>query len=495
LLKHIFKCFIATGLMVASLVAFGGAVGTPPKSAILLEECRLESAASRGAATARCGWFDVAENRDSPSNKHIRIHVAVISALRKQALPDPVFIVSGGPGQAASDFYLSASGTFERLRRDRDIVVIDQRGTGKSQRLDCELPDDLESTRFDRELLQRSTRECLAKLVGDPRFYTTSIAVRDLEDIRVALGYQQINLYGISYGTRVVQHYLRRYPQQVRTAVLDGVVPVETILGPEIAPAAQNSLDAILTRCAKQKACRLAYPNIAEEFRALRTRLKRGSIAISIPDPRTSVPTPLEFGEAHMAVALRLLSYSDDTASLLPFLIHEAAHDRPQVMAAQALMVARRVGDQMANGMHNAVVCTEDVPFMRKEALADPAITQSYLGNIFIEALQASCAVWPQGVIDPDFHSPLRSDVPTLLLSGENDPVTPASFGVQALKSFTHGRHLVFTGQGHGQLNSQCGMSLITRFVERMSVDQLDTECIARVLPTPFMLDANGPAP
>jgi alpha-beta hydrolase superfamily lysophospholipase len=148
----------------------------------------------------------------------------------------------------------------------------------------------------------------------------------------------------------------------------------------------------------------------------------------------------------------------------------------------------------VANGMHNAVVCTEDVPFISKTALADPAIAQSYLGGILTDALQAGCEVWPQGALDADFHAPLRSDVPTLLLSGENDPVTPASFGEQALKSYAHGKHLVFAGQGHGQLNSLCGMQLISRFIESLSVEQL-VECVARVAPAPFMLDANGPAP
>jgi pimeloyl-ACP methyl ester carboxylesterase len=464
------------------------------QSPIQLAECRLESTNSRGAISAQCGWFEVAEDRETPNSKHIRVHVAVVRALRKRPLPDAVFLVSGGPGQAASDFYLSSYQTFEMLRRDRDIVVVDQRGTGMSQRLDCNLPDDLDAARFDRELLQRSTRECLNKLPGDPRFYSTSVAVRDLEEIRAALGYAQINLYGISYGTRVVQHYLRHYPKQVRAAVLDGVVPVETILGPEIGPAAQRSFDAILARCANEAACHKAFPNITDEFRALLAQPTRGPMTITIADPRTAIPSTMKFTEAHLSVAVRILSYSDITASLLPFLIHEAAHNRPQALAAQALMVAQSIGDQVANGMHNAVVCTEDVPFFNSAMLDNPAIKDSYLGRVMTDSLQASCAVWPQGVLDADFHAPLSSNVPTLLLSGENDPVTPASFGEQALKAYSRGKHLVFAGQGHGQLNSACGARLIRAFIETLSVASLE-DCVPRVLPMPFMLNANGPAP
>lgn len=463
-------------------------------TSLQLEPCRLASGTARATVEARCGWFDVAENREDAKSKRVRIHVAVVPALRKQALPDPVVVISGGPGQGASDFYLSSANAFESLRRDRDVVVIDQRGTGKSQRLDCKLPDELETERFDKALLQRFTRECLEKLPGDPRFYSTSVAVRDLDEIRAALGYVQINLYGISYGTRVAQHYLRRYPKQVRAVVLDGVVPVETILGPEIAPAAQRSLDTILARCASDSACNKSFPNLATEFRSLRSKLENQSIPVTLPDPRTAKTHTLQFSATHLAIAVRLLSYADETASLLPFLIHEAANGRPQSLAAQALLVSQSIGSQIANGMHNAVVCTEDVPFMRLEALSDPAITQSYLGPIFTEALQAACEIWPKGEMDSDFHAPLLSDVPTLLLSGQNDPVTPSSFGELASKSFTKGKHWVFPGQGHGQFGSYCGNRLLTRFIESLASESVG-DCVAQMSPAPFMLDANGPSP
>ncbi len=496
MLKHISTLCIsilwtAVGLAVGSSTA----ISAPGKPALALEDCRLESTIGRGSATARCAWYEVAEDRDSTTSKRIRIRVAVIPALRKQALPDPLFIVSGGPGQAASDFFLSSSSAFEELRRDRDIVVIDQRGTGKSQRLDCALPDELESARFDAELITKYTRACLHKLNGDPRFYSTSVAVRDLDEIRAALGYQQINLYGISYGTRVVQHYLRRYPKQVRTAVLDGVVPVDIALGPEVAPAAQQALDAILNRCVTQADCGQTYPHVKDEFAQLRARLARSPIAMTIPDPRSAVATPLEFSYLHLAVAVRLHSYTDDTASLLPYLIHEAAQDRPQALAAQALLVSRSLGEQIANGMHNAVVCTEDVPFIPKEALADAAIEQSYLGRVFVDSLQAMCSVWPRGVIDADFHAPLISDVPTLLLSGENDPVTPAKYGERAARSFKQGQHIVVPEQGHGQLNSPCVSRIMARFIEQASITNLDTRCVAKQAAAPFMLNATSPGP
>jgi pimeloyl-ACP methyl ester carboxylesterase len=477
------------GWLIATSNATAASVSLP------LEDCQLASETARGDAKARCGWFEVAENRDDPSSKGIRIHVAVIPALRKQPLTDPLFIISGGPGQAASDFYLSSAGAFERLRSDRDLVIVDQRGTGKSQQLQCTLPDEFESVTFDKALLQRYARECLQSLPGDPRYYTTSVAVRDLDEIRQALGYEKINFYGVSYGTRVAQHYLRRYPQHVRAVILDGVVPVELALGPTIAVHAQQALDTLLTRCEADTACSTAFPNITATFSRLRSELGQQSVPISIPDPRTAKVTPLDFTAMHMAAALRMLSYSDDTASLLPFLIHEAAQQRPQAMAAQALLVSRNLRDQMAMGMQNAVICTEDVPFISDAAQNDPAIAASYLGRVFLDVLRANCDVWPRGVIDADFHAPLTSTVPALLLSGDNDPVTPASFGEQAVQGYSQGKHIVFAGQGHGQLSSRCGVSLIRRFIESGTTASLDTSCVAQVVPAPFIIDANGPMP
>lgn len=462
---------------------------------LTLQDCRLESTVARGDADGRCGWFEVAENRANPDSTRIRIHVAVIPAVRKQALLDPLFIISGGPGQAASDFYLSSAGAFERLRSDRDLVIVDQRGTGKSNVLQCKLPDEFDSAAYDKALVQRYARECVEKLPGDPRYYTTSVAVRDLDEIRQALGYDKINFYGVSYGTRVVQHYLRRYPTQVRAAVLDGVVPVELALGPTIAVHAQDALDRILQRCASDSACNTAFPNLAESFTRLRNELNAAAMTVSIPDPRTAKLTSLDFTAAHLAVALRLLSYSDDTASLLPFLIDQAAQRRPHAVAAQALLVSRNLKDQMAMGMQYAVICTEDVPFISAAAKADPAIAASYIGRVLLDTLETTCEQWPRGELDADFHAPLSSEAPTLLLSGDNDPVTPASFGEQASQQYSRGKHVVFAGQGHGQLTSRCGVSLVRRFIASGSVENLDTSCVAQVLPAPFMLDANGPAP
>jgi pimeloyl-ACP methyl ester carboxylesterase len=481
--------------MIASYLGLALVASRSEAATLLLTDCELTSDVVKGSATGRCGFYAVPEDRSNPASKAVQLHVAVIPALRKEALADPVVILTGGPGQAASDFYLSGGAAFERLRRDRDILLIDQRGTGKSNRLDCELPDELTVKEFNLADLPRHTQDCLSKLPGDPRYYTTSVAVRDLEEVRIALGYDKLNLYGISYGTRVAQHYLRRYPNRVRTIALDGVVPVDEVLGPQIGPAAQRAIDALFVRCEESQECSAAFPDLQRRFMALRSQVLQKPIPLVLADPRTGKHTSVEFGAAELTVAIRLLSYSDDSAALLPFLIAEASQRRIGPIAAQAVMVANKLTDQLANGMHNAVLCTEDTPFYTQDMLADSAIDSAYMGRTFVDTLAAGCNVWPRGVMDEDFHAALKSEVPALLLSGEHDPVTPARFGERAVKAYPNGRHIVFKGQGHGQFGSRCGASLLTRFIQTANATRLDAECVDRVSPTPFMLNANGPSP
>lgn len=421
--------------------------------------------------------------------------MAVIPALRLQPKEDALFILSGGPGQAASDFYLSIAPAFARIRRDRDIVIVDQRGTGRSNRLDCELPEEAQVGAVDEQRLRAAVRECLRVLPGDPRYYTTSIAVRDLEEIRAALGYETISLYGVSYGTRVAQHYMRRYPARVRSAVLDGVVPADLPLGPDVALASQRALDAIFARCAADQHCNLAFPDIAPRFAELHRTLRAQPAKAMIADPLTGARVEATLGETELNAAVRLLTYSDETGSLLPLLIHEAQAARPEPLAAHFLMIRDVFEKQLAQGMHFAVVCSEDAPRWSSDAASDDAATNTYMGVSFMRAMRTICAEWPRGPVDDDFGARLTNDIPTLILSGGDDPATPASYGAQVLPGLTHGRHLVLEGQGHGQIAVGCVPRLAARFIDSASTQALDEACVKQVAPTPFMLSLTAPAP
>jgi pimeloyl-ACP methyl ester carboxylesterase len=473
--------------------AIGAAFAEEP---LPLADCRLESALAGGSTAARCGRYRVRENRDDPQSKELQLHVAVIPALRLEPAEDPLFILSGGPGQAASDFYLSVAPAFARIRRDRDLVLVDQRGTGRSNRLDCTLPDDSEFVALDPPKLQAIVRECLASLPGDPRHYTTSVAVRDLEEIRAALGYRTLNLYGISYGTRVAQHYMRRYPQRVRTAILDGVVPPETALGPDVAIEAQRAIDSTLQRCLREAGCAREFPEILAQFSALQDRLRKEPVTISIPHPLTGSLTNTRLDVARLGAAVRLLSYADETVSTLPLLIHEAQSLRePQALAAQYLRIENDVEQQIAEGMHFAVVCSEDAPRWSQEKVTEEELGRTYMGTAFMSSMRAVCADWPRGPVDADFGKPLSSNVPTLILSGGNDPVTPERYARQIMKGLGKARHLIAAGQGHGQLATGCIPRLAASFIAAGSADEIDDACVRDIRPTPFMLSRSAPAP
>jgi pimeloyl-ACP methyl ester carboxylesterase len=464
--------------------------------ALPLRECRLESTVTAGSVAAKCGAYRVAENRDQPQGKELQLHVAVVPALQLKPAADPLFILSGGPGQAASDLYLSVAPAFARVRRNRDIVLIDQRGTGKSNRLDCTFPEDGDFTLVEPAELHKIVQGCLASLPGDPRFYTTSVAVRDLDEVRAALGYSSINLYGISYGTRVAQHYMRRHPDRVRAVILDGVVPAELALGPDVAIEAQRALDSAFARCAGEERCNRAFPDIARQFHALQERLQAQPERLSIANPLSAAPTAATLGRAELSAAVRLLSYADETVSLLPLLIHEAQSARqPQALAALYLMIKRALDAQFANAMHFSVVCSEDAPRWQQANVSDDALARTYMGTVFMMAMKTICADWPRGPVDADFNQPLRSRTPVLLLSGGGDPITPPRYAEQALAGLSNARHLVLDGQGHGQFGTGCVPRISADFLARGSVVELDDACAANITAAPFMLTRSASAP
>jgi pimeloyl-ACP methyl ester carboxylesterase len=476
-------------------LGFCSAFQTQAAPALKLEDCRLQSELAGGSVAARCGWLAVPENREQPSGKQIRLRVAVIPSLRLEPAGDPLFVLSGGPGQAASDFYISIAPALARVRRDRDIVVVDQRGTGQSNRLDCTFPDDSDVTFSDPAQLRELTRACLAKLPGDPRYYTTSVAVRDLDEVRAALGYGRLDLYGVSYGTRVAQHYMRRYPDRVRVAILDGVVPPQLALGPTAALDAQAAIDSAFARCDSNDECKRAFPNIATTFATLRASVEKQPFRLSIPDPLSAEPTQAQLGSAELGAAVRLLSYSDETVSTLPLLIQEAQSGQPQGLAAQYLMIKRSLDTQIANGMHFAVVCSEDAPRWDGQPVPQSDVAKTYMGETFMTAMRAICEQWPRGSVDEEFSKPLTSAIPTLVLSGGNDPVTPARYAELILPGLSKSKHLLLDGQGHGQIAVGCMPRVVADFISSGDVTSLNDACLRAVGPAPFLLSRSAPSP
>jgi len=463
--------------------------------ALALEDCRIRAGEGYPGIKARCGILERPENPADPESKTLELFVAVVPALNLEPESDPFVPIAGGPGQASSEFYAATARAFEGVRRSRDIVLIDQRGTGRSAAMNCETDEYLDGSELSREQMIELTLDCLDALPHDPRFFTTSVAVEDLEALRIALGYAQFNLYGISYGTRVAQHYLRRYPASTRSVVLDGVVPPQIALGPGIAIKSQNAMNTIFDRCAEDEACNARFPNIHEDFAALIKRLDDNPVTVTMASPLTGVPDEVIFSDAEMAGALRLLSYHPSSIAMIPFLIDEAVNENYQPLAAQFTMIAESMSDALSTGMHNAVVCTEDAPYFAGENVARDALDATYMGPIQLDALDAICSVWPRGVLDEEFKTPVASDVPVLLLSGEADPITPPAYGDLAAVDLENALHLTGKNQGHGLAPRGCMSDIIADFVESTDLETLDTECMERLFAMPFFLDFSGPSP
>ena len=482
LIRHI--ALIALSLLASSTSA--------APDALLLEPCHVTDPAGVLGVDAECGKYTVPENRAQPADRTIELSVVRVPALTGKPAKSAFTVIQGGPGGSSIDLYLSLSFAFEGIRRERDILLVDQRGTGRSAPLRCPSSDALS---LEGELtparIRTETMRCLDGFDADPRFYTTSIAVLDLDNVRSALGYEQLDLYGASYGTRVALHYLRRFPDRVRTLTIDGVTPVDWILGPTIALDAQASLELLFSRCAEAPACADRFGDLGATFARLRASLEGIDSTVSLRDPLTGKADEIEFGSDELAVAVRMLSYQPETRALLPVLIDAAAAGDLAPIAGQALMVMKSLEATLALGMHNAVVCSEDAPFYN----APPSAADTYLGAQQLELLKATCDVWPVGEMDADFHDRFTSDVPALVLSGTDDPVTPPQNGHAAARDLTNAIDLVGDGQGHGIVMRGCMPRLLDEFVKTADAKSLDVTCVEQFGPTPIFTSFTGAEP
>jgi pimeloyl-ACP methyl ester carboxylesterase len=384
------------------------------------------------------------------------------------------------------------------VRRDRDIILVDQRGTGRSHRLDCDYGDENVFERIDDVEVGAANIKCRDELAksSDLRMYTTSVAVGDLDRVRQLFGYERINLYGNSYGTRVAQHYARRYPQSTRTVILDGVVNPEVVLGPAIAIDAERALERILARCMRDAACAKAFTDPAADYHALRAQLEAKPMKTMVSEVATGRPINFDFTARHLSAVLRFASYNDDQAALLPLSLHLARHEGNFTpLASQFRVFAHSLEASFAYGMHNSVACSEDAPLIDSTKLDLPALNATHMGAEQVQQLVEACKDWPKGVVDGDLHKSFKSDAAALLLSGADDPVTPPEYAAIAQRAFADSKHVIVAGHGHGQLGTPCIDRVIENFVAAGSASGLDTRCTEKLKPMPFFITLAGPAP
>jgi len=460
---------------------------------IALTECRLP----RLAQPAQCGTLEVPENRAHPEGRRIKLFVGLLPANTLSPKPDPLFILAGGPGQAASQLAPFAA-QLTALRRTRDIVLIDQRGTGRSAPLDCVAlkPDRRDAFETDPLPRARASTAELALRGTDPAQYTTTAWIADLDAVRASLGYPRINLWGGSYGSRVALEYLRRHPDRVRSIVLDGVAPPAMKISLDVWRTRDRAFDAIVDACKRSRACASAHPDPAATLAALEKELgAKGRTAI-VTDPQTGAPIEVPMTFDLVIGALQPLTYLPELASLIPEVLDRARDGDYAPLVAASLVVTADLAEQMNAALHYSVTCAEDVPRVGADERART------LAGIRAKGLAARvlavCDLWPRGTMPADFAAAVTSDKPVLLLSGGLDPVTPPQYADEVAKTLRNSRHIVAAGYGHIVSAHGCAPRLLNAFVDDAGFGRLPAECIERLEMSarpPFFPDRLAPQP
>ncbi len=465
--------------------------------ALTLTACDLAQPNSALSTAAWCTDFPVPENRADPHSRTIKLKLAVLRASAQVASKDMLTFLAGGPGQAATDSASQIAAMLKPLLAHRDVLLLDQRGTGGSNALTCKDSDDavtLDSdSTFDAGKLRNAAADCLKQLAGraDPRYYTTTIAAEDLEAVRKALGSPQFDLVGVSYGTRMAQQYLLRYPHAVRSVVLDSVVPNSLALGEDFARNLDDALKAQFARCTAEPACKQQFGDPDQTLYQLRDALRANPHEVSFRDPQSYRTVKRVLNEDALASVVRMFAYTPATAALLPLSIDAAAHGDVGPLLGQAKILSNDLSELMGSGMQYSVICSEDADLL----VPRPQDAQTILGTRMVDALKAVCSVWPKGVRPADFHQPLQTDKPVLLLAGQYDPVTPPRYAEDVAKGLPNARVLLLKGQAHSVMAVGCTPQLVQRFVEQLDPKTLDAKCLDRLQPTPIFIDFNGATP
>jgi len=446
-------------------------------------------------AEALCGTYEVFENRAARTGHKIPLHIVVLPATGPHPLPDPFTYFAGGPGASSITEGVGVAQWLGPLRQERDLFLVDFRGTGQSGGLFCSEIKDAEDVQgfLDDFLATDSVHACRDRLMkeADLSWYTTDAAIDDVEEVRTALGYGQLNLIGNSHGTRAVLTYLQRHPQSIRTATLDGVLPPEARSLLNLASASQEALDGLIAECEGDPACKGAFPNLRQEIDAVLHTAATEPPVVTVLNPAARRPLSLRLSLPAVAQTLRYMLYSPAEAALVPLQVHLAAQGDWKALARSALTHGHELS-QTAEGFFLSVTCAEDVALIGDDEI-EAAVANTFLGDFRIRRQRAACEGWP--IRDPARDVPARvaSDVPALLISGERDPVTPASYGERAAQPLKNARRVVIADGSHdlvGMRGEDCEPAVIAAFIKSGTTEGLDVSCIATLRRPDFELPA-----
>ena len=459
---------------------------------LALHRCEIGRTGAGGVGTlpAWCTTFDVPEDWRTPSGRHIQLRVAVLRSTSAHRQSDLVTFLDGGPGGAATEDFPGIAPALAPLQERHDILLVDQRGTGGSHPLSC--PEDEQQTR-DIGDSSELIAHCLeaVRTRADPQFYTTTAAAEDLEAVRQALGSAPLNLIGVSYGTRLAQQYAARYPQAVRSVVLDSAVPNQLVLGSDFGRSLEQSLRALFALCTHDTTCHEHFGDSYSTLYELRDRLRAHPQKVSLNDPGSFEVRQLQMSADDLVNIVRFYAYNPLTAALLPLMLHEAERGNYAPLLSQKQLLADTLGTELNGGLALSVICTEDADLLRP----DPQEAATLMGDTEFTRIQRACSIWPRGARPDDFHRPWHSSLPVLILAGQYDPVTPPQYGKQILAGQTNGRLLLAAGQGHSVMTAGCMPHLLQRFIDELQPQQLDATCLAVLGSIPAFVNYNGAPP
>ena len=447
-----------------------------------LTDCRLPELSQ----SVKCGAIERSLAQENPSSPALRIQVAVLPAKARLKKQDPLFLIAGGPGQSAIEMAAAFNQMLVRQRQRRDLVLVDLRGTGQSAPLSCApLPASAPlSTQLDPDQNLQRIKACVVQWqktpTSDLRYYNTTRAVQDLDAVRKALGYAQINLVGASYGTRVILEYLRLFPEHVRRVVMDGVAPASMALPLSAAEDAHTALQHLFQACERDRACAHHYPELRKQWRSL---LRSLPVRAEVKHPVTAQPQGVLLKTDAVLGTVRTALYSPLTASALPQAIDQARKGHWEPLITLGLPSARPRTPSIYIGAHMGTICSEDMPI--PEQKTDLATTDNVFVPALIRQYRELCKLFDPLPAPKGFYTLEARQVPALLLSGEIDPVTPPRHGRSVAQSLgPAAQHLEIANAGHGVLSLPCLGKTLSNFLDQGS-PRIETPACARSNPRP----------
>jgi pimeloyl-ACP methyl ester carboxylesterase len=477
------KVFVAALLLLLNPgVLADGAKALGPSVAGKLKPCHVPGVDEE----VRCGRYEVYENRAARTGRKIGLNIVVLPAKGPKVAADPLVFLAGGGVAPATRYAGFLSEAYPNLRRQRDVLLVDQRGTGGSNPLDCNLSTDPASPEYrDDGRFLAAVRRCRKELEqkADLRYYTTPIAMDDLDEVRRWLEYPRINLFGVSYGTTAAMVYLRQHPERVRTVALQGVIPLDVPMWLETPRSSQQALDQAFAACARQPGCHGAFPEFENEFSSLLKRLAEKPVSVKVSKLETGQEVEVTIDDEILRGFVAGVLFSASRIHDLPLLVHLAHQGDYQPLAGR---VATKGESGIPKGVYLSIVCSEVIPQFDPGSLP-AAAAGTFMGDFRIGREVSACREWVRGWLPPGFWTPVKSKVPVLVMNGALDHLTPPRYGERVAQSLAHARHFVLPLRGHNDTDP-CVNGMIEAFMIAGNLARLDTSCLAKTEDLSFAL-------